>query len=82
VLSGRKIAERAAAQTRPTTLAQALNLYRGPFLEGFALPDCPEFEAWLALERSAWERRCDDALAGRVPTWRHIRPRSPLWQAH
>jgi predicted ATPase/DNA-binding SARP family transcriptional activator len=56
----------ADAQTRPAALTQALSLYRGPFLEGFALPDCPEFEAWLDLERSTWERRCDDALAGLV----------------
>jgi tetratricopeptide (TPR) repeat protein len=47
-------------------MAQALDLYRGPFLDGFTLPDCPEFEAWLDLERSAWVRRCDDALAGLV----------------
>ncbi|HWQ12288.1 MAG TPA: AAA family ATPase [Roseiflexaceae bacterium] len=53
----------ADAQVRPSALAQALDLYRGPLLDRFALPDCPEFEAWLDLERSAWERRSDDALA-------------------
>jgi predicted ATPase/DNA-binding SARP family transcriptional activator len=61
-----RLTSTADAQARPSALAHALDLYRGPFLDGFALPDCPEFEAWLDLERSAWERRCDDALAGLV----------------
>jgi DNA-binding SARP family transcriptional activator len=54
------------AQARLAALAQALDLYRGLFLDGFVLPDCPEFEAWLDLERSTWECRCDDTLAGLV----------------
>lgn len=41
----------------------AIELYRGPFLDGFALPACPEFELWAAGERQAWERRYLDALA-------------------
>lgn len=32
-------------------LAQALDLYRGDLLAGFALKDCPEFEEWLTVER-------------------------------
>jgi DNA-binding SARP family transcriptional activator len=47
-------------------LAEAVRLYRGPFLEGFALADSPEFEAWAGQERQAWERRYMDARAGRV----------------
>ncbi|NCC33171.1 MAG: hypothetical protein EOM24_14325, partial [Chloroflexia bacterium] len=27
-------------------LAEALALYRGPFMDGFALPDAPEYELW------------------------------------
>src|SRR5262245_2827703 len=53
-------------QRRPAALTEALDLYRGPFLDGFALPDCPEFEVWLDLERSAWERRVDDVLTAVV----------------
>lgn len=30
---------------RTVALTQAVDLYRGPFLDGFALPDSPEFEA-------------------------------------
>jgi predicted ATPase/DNA-binding SARP family transcriptional activator len=43
-------------------LAEATQLYRGPFLDGFSLPSAPEFEAWLDQERQAWERRYLDAL--------------------
>jgi DNA-binding SARP family transcriptional activator len=32
-------------------LAAALAAYKGPFLAGFSLPDCPDFDAWLAAER-------------------------------
>jgi TolB-like protein/DNA-binding SARP family transcriptional activator len=37
----------------------AVDLYRGPFLDGFALPDVPEFEHWLDDER----RRLSDTFA-------------------
>ena len=32
-------------------LAQALELYHGDLLAGFAFKDCPEFEEWLTVER-------------------------------
>lgn len=32
-------------------------LYRGEFMEGFSLPDCPDFEDWLQLQREALRRR-------------------------
>ena len=41
-------------------LATAAALYRGEFLAGFALPECPDFETWLQMRREAWHR---DALA-------------------
>jgi DNA-binding SARP family transcriptional activator len=44
-------------------LADALSQYRGPFLDGFALPDSAEFDAWASQERQVWERRYLDALA-------------------
>jgi DNA-binding SARP family transcriptional activator/tetratricopeptide (TPR) repeat protein len=64
---------------RADTLQQVVDLYRGPFLDGFAVP-CPEFEAWSLRERSCFERlflqaledliqertcqgACDDAIA-------------------
>jgi predicted ATPase/DNA-binding SARP family transcriptional activator len=44
-------------------LADALREYRGPFLDGFSLPDSAEFEDWASQERQVWERRYLDALA-------------------
>jgi hypothetical protein len=32
-----------------------LTLYRGAFLEGFYLSDCPDFEAWVTKERAYFE---------------------------
>jgi DNA-binding SARP family transcriptional activator len=43
-------------------LADALRRYRGPFLDGFSLPDSAEFDAWASQERQVWERRYLDAL--------------------
>jgi len=34
-----------------------ISLYRGEFLAGLSLPDSPEFEAWLLLQREALHRR-------------------------
>lgn len=46
-----------AATTLPTaqtvtTLADAVTLYRGDFLDGFYVPDAPEFEQWVLTERT------------------------------
>lgn len=38
-------------------LAEAVELYRGEFLAGFYVDDCPEFETWLLLEREQWRLR-------------------------
>ncbi|NTU79251.1 MAG: AAA family ATPase [Chloroflexales bacterium] len=51
-------------------LAAAASLYRGPFLDGFSLPDAPEFEAWADGERQAWERRYLDTLTTLVAGYR------------
>jgi tetratricopeptide (TPR) repeat protein len=45
------------------TLQQAVDLYRGPFLAGFSLPGCPEFEMWATAERQTWEQLYLEALA-------------------
>lgn len=44
------------------TLAAAVALYRGPFLEDFFLGDCPAFEEWLLIRRAYYERRQLDIL--------------------
>ena len=49
---------------RPLTiLQQGLDLYRGPFLSGFALNCSAEFEAWVVQERGNWERLYLETLA-------------------
>jgi DNA-binding SARP family transcriptional activator len=41
---------------------EAARLVQGEFLEGFAVPDAPEFEDWLAAERLTWRRRGVEVL--------------------
>jgi len=41
--------------TGATTLAQALSLWRGAFLDGLQLPDTPTFEDWLLEQRTRYE---------------------------
>jgi DNA-binding SARP family transcriptional activator/tetratricopeptide (TPR) repeat protein len=39
----------------------AIALYRGRFLEAFFVPDAPEFEQWMELERARLHRRAFEA---------------------
>jgi len=43
-------------------LEQCLALYRGAFLEGFYLRDCPAFETWMLSEQEMWQVRIIDRL--------------------
>jgi DNA-binding SARP family transcriptional activator len=45
---------------------RAAALVAGRFLEGFSVPDAPDFEDWMAAERLAWTRRCVEVLAARA----------------
>ena len=51
-------------------LARAVELYAGPFLDGFFLTDAPEFERWVETKRAVsprnWSKR-----------WRRWPPRPP-----
>jgi DNA-binding SARP family transcriptional activator len=47
-------------------LASSADLYRAPFLDGFALPASAEFDSWIAQERAVWERRYLDVLVALV----------------
>jgi len=38
-------------------LEQAAGLYQGEFMAGFSLPDCPDFEDWLQVQRETLHRR-------------------------
>jgi DNA-binding SARP family transcriptional activator len=42
--------------------SQAVELYRGPFLEGLSLADCAAFEEWIVLHRERLHRLAMDAL--------------------
>jgi DNA-binding SARP family transcriptional activator/predicted ATPase len=50
--------------TRPPIprLVEAVELYRGSFLEGFSIADSPEFEEWALLTRERLHRLALDAL--------------------
>lgn len=50
------------AAARSGDTAAAVELYRGPFLEGFFLPGASEFEAWVESERRLLEDRFADML--------------------
>jgi DNA-binding SARP family transcriptional activator len=43
-------------------LEEAVELYRGPFLEGFSIADSPEFEEWVLLTREQLYRLAMEAL--------------------
>jgi len=47
----------------PSSLEQAVALYRGPFLEGFTLKDSPAFEQWVLVMRERLQRQAMEALA-------------------
>ena len=72
-------------------LADAVRIYRGPFLDGFYLTGAPEFETWVESERSRLAGRHRTALdrlarelAGRgdhgaaVEVWRTLVQADPL----
>jgi predicted ATPase/DNA-binding SARP family transcriptional activator/Tfp pilus assembly protein PilF len=40
-----------------SALKTAVDLYRGPFLEGFSLPDSVPYEEWLAATREQYKRQ-------------------------
>ncbi len=43
-------------------LTQAAQLYRGNFLEGFTLPDSPDFDDWQYFHQLAYQRQLSEAL--------------------
>jgi DNA-binding SARP family transcriptional activator len=47
-------------------LRQAAGLNRGPFLDGFCLPDSAEFDLWVSQQRERWERLALQVLAALV----------------
>lgn len=52
-----------------TRLADAVALYRGEFLAGFSLPECPAFEEWLQVQRENCQRGVLALLARLADTY-------------
>jgi len=44
-------------------LIEALNLYKGDFLDGFSLPDSPQYEDWVDFERERYRLMAMNAFA-------------------
>jgi WD40 repeat protein/DNA-binding SARP family transcriptional activator len=74
----------------------AISLYRGPFLEGFSLPDSAPFDEWLTVQRERTQRLMMGLLARQVadhagrgeyelalpPAWRQLELEPWLEEAH
>ena len=43
-------------------MERMVNLYRGEFMAEFSLPDCPDFEDWLQMQREAMRRHAVELL--------------------
>ena len=54
--------ERLLAKGDEEALTTAVSLYRGDFMDGFYLDDCPEIEIWMATERELWREQIAQAL--------------------
>ncbi|MFQ6059295.1 MAG: tetratricopeptide repeat protein [Anaerolineae bacterium] len=59
---GRKAKELSSLIPRLSSLRAAVELYRGDFLEGFFLKDCPAFEEWVMIERERLRQMALQAL--------------------
>lgn len=51
-----------ARASDPAQLAQAVALYRGPFLDGFSLNTSPAFEEWLIVRQQHYHQLAVEAL--------------------
>lgn len=60
------LCEIACTEQSAETLARAVRLYRGPFMDGVSAPNCPEYESWMLLERRNLERRYREALSALI----------------
>ena len=58
-------AERPPTDVHPSVIArlqQGADVWRGEFAEGFSLPDAPDFDEWVCLQREVWRRRMEVVL--------------------
>ncbi len=52
----RQLKPSSQAKPNPLLLEQAVDLFRGEFLEGFSLPDSPAFDEWVLLSQERFHR--------------------------
>ncbi|GAB4421179.1 MAG: BTAD domain-containing putative transcriptional regulator [Anaerolineae bacterium] len=57
-----KVFSELTAQGEVNAWVMAAGLYRGDFMAGISLDDCPEFEQWLRLEQENWRQRVVQVL--------------------
>ncbi|MCZ7568770.1 MAG: AAA family ATPase [Ardenticatenaceae bacterium] len=62
ILDVHRLAVAAQAQ-ESIPLQEAVELYRGDFLEGFTLPDALAFDEWASVQREYWHRQMSEILA-------------------
>ncbi len=58
-----------ACPTCTDRLIEAVNLYRGEFLEGFSLPDSDLFEDWLRIKREEYLQMAMESLQNLASTY-------------
>ena len=49
---------RSALGGRTEQMQAAVDYIRGGFLEGFSLPDAPQFDEWVTFQQETWHLRC------------------------
>ena len=59
-------------QSTVRAFEEAVTLYRGPFLEGFSIPDSPDFEEWALLTREQLNRLMLQALHGLAAAYQEL----------
>lgn len=67
----------ACADVRAFVAQGALDLYRGPFLDGMSFDDAPEFDQWVSVERDRWQSTFLTLLASAIADRREHR----AWEA-
>jgi len=55
-------------RTHLAHLQMGASCYRGNFLDGLSLPDAPDFEDWLLLQRESWRRQANTVF-DRLSQW-------------
>jgi DNA-binding SARP family transcriptional activator len=66
VIAFKDLSSSRPAELLPAALRRAADHYRGPFLDGFSLPENPEYETWITIQRQSFERIYLEALTALI----------------